>query len=98
MVAHHTITGCNLRPADTFATGTVSGPFENPHSEASLIEASRAGRQPILLDAEKGGKAQTRTFLEDGDEVRITGSAFDSVSKLHIGFGECTGQILPARV
>lgn len=96
MVAHHTITGCNLRPADTFATGTVSGPFEEPHSEASLIEACKAGRQPIPLVSAKGGETQTRTFLEDGDEVKITGAAYDPDSKLHIGFGECTGRLLPA--
>ncbi|CBQ73808.1 related to fumarylacetoacetate hydrolase [Sporisorium reilianum SRZ2] len=96
MVAHHTVTGCNLRAADTFATGTVSGPFDEEHSEASLIEACKAGRKPIPLVAAKGAEAQTRTFLEDGDEVRITGSAYDAQSKLHIGFGECTGQLLPA--
>ncbi|KAJ9479906.1 Fumarylacetoacetase [Pseudozyma hubeiensis] len=96
MIAHHTVTGCNLRAADTFATGTVSGPFEDPHSEASLIEACKAGRRPIPLVTPKGGEAQTRTFLEDGDEIRITGSAYDADSKLHIGFGECTGQLLPA--
>lgn len=96
MVAHHTVTGCNLRPADTFATGTVSGPFEEPYSEASLIEACKAGRQPIPLKTAKGGEVQTRTFLKDGDEVKITASAYDPDSKLHIGFGECTGQLWPA--
>ncbi|SPO25638.1 related to fumarylacetoacetate hydrolase [Ustilago trichophora] len=96
MVAHHTITGCNLRPADVFATGTVSGPFDEPYSEASLIEACRAGRQPISLMTAKGGPKQTRTFLEDGDEVKIIGSAYHPDSKLHIGFGECAGQLLPA--
>lgn len=24
-VAHHTVTGCNLRPGDLLATGTISG-------------------------------------------------------------------------
>ncbi|GAC73211.1 fumarylacetoacetase [Moesziomyces antarcticus T-34] len=97
MVAHHTITGCNLKPADTFATGTCSGPFDEPHSEASLIEACKAGRQPIPLDSAKGSTAtETRCFLLDGDEVKILGHAFDPESKLHIGLGECTGQILPA--
>ena len=97
MVAHHTITGCNLRAADTFATGTVSGPFEDAHSEASLIEACKAGRQPIQLNSAKvSGETQTRCFLEDGDEVRMTGFAYDPDSKLHIGLGECSGQLLPA--
>lgn len=96
MVAHHTITGCNLRPADVLATGTVSGPLDEAHSEASLIEACRAGRQPIPLVPAKGMAVQTRTFLQDGDEVKIVGSAYDPDSKLHIGFGECAGQLLPA--
>lgn len=96
MVAHHTITGCNLRAADTLATGTVSGPFEDDNSEASLIEACKAGRKPIQLQAGKGGEAQTRCFLEDGDEVKITGHAYDPDSKLCIGLGECSGQVLPA--
>ncbi|TKY87869.1 hypothetical protein EX895_003450 [Sporisorium graminicola] len=98
MVAHHSVTGCNLRAADTLATGTVSGPFEQPKSEASLIEACKAGSQPIQLDVTKGAEAQTRCFLEDGDEVKITGFAYHPESKLHIGLGECSGQVLPALV
>lgn len=96
MVAHHTVTGCNLRAADTFATGTVSGPFEEEHSEALLIEACKAGRKPIPLAARKGVEAETRCFLEDGDEVKIVGYAFDAESKLRIGLRECSGQLLPA--
>lgn len=96
MVAHHIITGRNLETADVFAIGTVSGPFEEPHSEASLIEACKAGRQPITLVTTTGENAQTRTFLEDGDEIKITGSAYDPDSKLQIGFGECIRQLLPA--
>lgn len=35
-------------------------------------------------------------FLQDGDEVKITGQAGkDKELGYHIGFGECSGKILP---
>lgn len=36
MIAHHTSNGCNLRPGDLLATGTISGP--EPGSEGCLLE------------------------------------------------------------
>ncbi|MGH3258642.1 MAG: fumarylacetoacetase, partial [Streptosporangiaceae bacterium] len=36
-----------------------------------------------------------RTFLEDGDEVTITATA-PGAGGTRVGFGEVTGQILPA--
>ena len=39
-LAHHTVNGCNLRPGDLLASGTISGP--TPDSYGSLLELSVA--------------------------------------------------------
>jgi fumarylacetoacetase len=38
-----------------------------------------------------------RHFLEDGDELNITGYC-QSLDGWRIGFGDCAGKILPARI
>ena len=86
-IAHHTVNGCNLRTGDLLATGTISGPRED--SYGSLLELSWSGQKRIQL---KDG--QERTFLNDGDEVRISG--FAQGPGYRVGFGECSGVILPA--
>lgn len=88
MVAHHTIGGCNLRVGDLFGSGTISGTDE--HSRGSMLEQNMGGKQPIKLS---GG--QTRMFLEDGDIITIRGVCGSEKDGL-VGFGECTGAILPA--
>ncbi|XP_005858343.2 PREDICTED: fumarylacetoacetase, partial [Myotis brandtii] len=65
-LTHHSVNGCNLRPGDLLASGTISGP--EPESFGSMLELSWRGTQPIEL-----GNGQTRRFLQDGDEVIITG-------------------------
>lgn len=40
-MAHHTVTGCNLRTGDLLGSGTISGPEEN--SYGSLLELSWNG-------------------------------------------------------
>ena len=62
LVAHHTCGGCNLLPGDIFGSGTISGPTEEGYG--SLSELSQAGTRTITLH-----NGETRTFLEDGDEV-----------------------------
>jgi fumarylacetoacetase len=88
MIAHHTSNGCNLRPGDLFGSGTVSGPSE--HERGCLLELTSRGAHPLLLpDGER------RTFLEDGDEVTL--HAFcERDGFRRIGFGTCTGRIVPA--
>ena len=88
LTAHHASNGCNLQPGDLFGTGTLSGP--TPDSAGSLLELSRGGRAPITLPS-----GETRRFLEDGDTVRICARASRS-GFAPIGFGPCTGTILPA--
>jgi len=86
MVTHHTMNGCNLRPGDLLASGTVSGP--SPDSLGCLLELTRRGAQPIALP---GG--ETRAFLQDGDEVTLTAfCAREGAAR--IGFGECRGRIM----
>ncbi|KAF3451807.1 hypothetical protein FNV43_RR07903 [Rhamnella rubrinervis] len=64
-LAQHTINGCNLMPGDVLATGTICGP--EPESLGCLLELTWNGQRPLSLNG------TTRTFLEDGDEVIITG-------------------------
>jgi len=90
MIAHHASNGCNLEPGDLLASGTVSGP--TPDSLGSLLEISKGGREAVTLP---GG--ETRTFLEDGDKIILRG-ACSAPGYRRIGFGECRGVILPARV
>ncbi|MGL6043889.1 MAG: fumarylacetoacetase, partial [Sandaracinobacteroides sp.] len=86
MVAHHTSGGCNLMAGDLFGTGTISG--ETDGSEGSLLELTEGGRKPVTLP---GG--ETRTFLQDGDSLRISAEARRS-GYATIGFGDCSGQII----
>jgi len=88
MVTHHTSNGCNLQPGDLLGTGTLSGPTAG--SEGSLLELSRGGTAPITLP-----NAETRTFLEDGDEITLAARAHRRGAAT-IGFGECVGVVQPA--
>jgi fumarylacetoacetase len=85
-VAHHTVNGCNLRPGDLLASGTISGP--TPDSYGSLLELSWRGSRPINVGGE------TRTFLRDGD--RVTMAAWCQGDGYRVGFGSVTARILPA--
>ena len=89
MVAHHTVSGCNLQPGDLIGTGTQSGPGEG--EAAALIEQSVGGKQPVSL-----GNGETRSFLEDGDTV-ILRAWCERAGFARIGFGECRGTVLAAR-
>jgi fumarylacetoacetase len=91
LLAHHTSNGCNLRPGDLLATGTVSGPEEG--AEGCLLE-KRLSAEPLRLP-----NGEVRTFLEDGDEITLRAQA-KSPGLPRIGFGACTGRIYgrPKRV
>jgi fumarylacetoacetase len=90
LVAHHTSNGCNLRPGDLFGSGTLSGP--DPGQGGSLMELTTGGKQPLSLT---GG--EQRTFLEDGDTVTLRAYC-ERAGHRRIGFGECSGTVLAARV
>ena len=87
IIAHHASNGCNLRPGDLLASGTVSGPSED--SRGCLLELTWRGTRPVTLP---GG--EVRRFLEDGDEVILQGHCRRD-GAVPIGFGECRGRILP---
>jgi len=88
MFTHHASNGCNLRPGDLFASGTISGPSKD--SRGCLLELTRRGAEPLLLPS-----GETRKFLEDGDEVILRASC-SRPGAARIGFGECRGVVLPA--
>jgi fumarylacetoacetase len=87
LLTHHTSNGCNLRPGDLLATGTISGPGDG--SEGCMLE-KKIRREPIHLPS-----GELRSFLEDGDQVVFR--AFTRMPGLpRIGFGECIGTIVGA--
>ena len=85
LVAQQTVNGCNVNTGDVLATGTVSGKGTNEHG--CLLEMTKGGKVEFILS-----DGQKRTYLENGDIVRMTGYAGPGV-----GFGDCTGLIVPAR-
>ena len=87
-LAHQTITGCNIRSGDLYASGTISG--EEEDSYGSLLELTWKGENPLILP-----NGEERKFLEDGDRVTISGYA--EADNYRIGFGEVTGTVLPPR-
>ena len=88
MVAHHTVNGCNLQPGDLFGSGTQSGP--DPGQGGSMLELSAGGKEPLAL-----ANGEMRSFLEDGDTVILRGHC-ERAGHRRIGFGDCTGTIVPA--
>lgn len=87
-VAHHTINGCNLRPGDLLASGTISGPTSD--SLGCLLELTSGGTQPVVLP-----DGEVRRFLEDHDRITLTG--WCQGPDYRVGFGEVTGKVLPAK-
>ena len=88
MLAHHTSTGCAMRPGDLLGSGTVSGPEKV--NRGSLLELSWRGTEPIDLP-----DGTQRKFLQDGDEVTM--AAFcEAGGATRIGLGQCSAVILPA--
>lgn len=85
MLVHHASNGCNLRTGDLIASGTVSGP--SAESRGCMLELTQRGRTPVTLPT-----GETRSFLEDGDEVSLHGWC-ERPGFRRIGFGECRGAI-----
>jgi fumarylacetoacetase len=88
MLAHLTVNGASTRTGDLFASGTVSGPDRD--QGGCLLELSWDGAEPLVL-----ADGSVRSYLVDGDEVAI-GATAPAAGGTRIGFGEVTGQILPA--
>ncbi len=86
LITHHTSNGCNLRPGDLLASGTVSG--AEKENRGCLLELTWRGSEPLELPS-----GEQRRFLEDGDEVIFRGYC-QREGFARIGFGECRGRIL----
>jgi fumarylacetoacetase len=85
LVAHHTVNGCNLRPGDLLGSGTLSS--EARETFGSMLELSDGGKNPLVL-----ANGETRSFLEDGDEVIMTAHT-ERDGFRSIGFGECRARV-----
>lgn len=88
MLTHHASNGCNLRPGDLLASGTVSG--ADKKACGSLLELTSRGQEPVMLPT-----GEQRKFLEDGDEVILRGFC-ERDGFRRIGLGDCRGTIQPA--
>ncbi len=88
MLTHHASNGCNLRPGDLLASGTVSG--REKDSRGCLLELTWRGSDPLVLPT-----GEPRKFLADGDEVILRGYC-EREGAVRIGFGECRGLVEPA--
>jgi fumarylacetoacetase len=88
MLAHHASNGCNIRPGDIMASGTLSGPGGD--ALGCMLELTKRGSEPAKL-----GNGEERRFLEDGDEIIMRGRC-ERAGQVGIGFGEVRGTVLPA--
>lgn len=86
-LAHHTTAGGPMNVGDLLGSGTISGATKP--ERGSLLELSWGGKEPLTLDS-----GETRTFLEDGDTLALTGAA--KGDGYTIGFGSCSGTVMPA--
>ncbi len=86
-LAHHSTSGCPMNTGDLLGSGTISGPTKP--ERGSLLELSWGGKEPLMLDT-----GETRTFIEDGDTLTLTGEA--KGEGYTIGFGDCVGTVVPA--
>ncbi|WP_040604284.1 fumarylacetoacetase [Sagittula stellata] len=86
-LAHHTTSGCPMNTGDMLGSGTISGPEKG--QRGALLEMSWGGKEPVTLDT-----GETRSFVEDGDTLTLRGHA--QGDGYRVGFGACTGKVLPA--
>lgn len=86
-LTHHASSGCAMSAGDLLGSGTISGPEKS--ERGSLLELSWGGKEPLTLDS-----GETRSFIEDGDTLTLTGAA--KGDGYQIGFGNCTGTVKPA--
>jgi fumarylacetoacetase len=85
-ISHHTVTGCPLRTGDLMASGTISGPEVGGYG--SMLELAWNGTQPIDVQGE------LRSFIHDGDSVRMSGCCYGE--DYVIGFGSLENTIKSA--
>lgn len=81
-ITHHTANGCNLRVGDILGSGTIS----DEKAKGSLLELTFNGETPIVVNNEE------RTFLRNGDCVKLSGYAFKNGKR--VGFGNAIGKLI----
>lgn len=86
-LTHHASSGCAMNAGDLLGSGTISGAEKS--QRGSLLELSWGGKEPITL-----ADGSERSFINDGDTMILTGHA--AGDGYRIGFGACSGKILPA--
>jgi fumarylacetoacetase len=86
-LAHHTVSGCNVRIGDLMGSGTISGAAHD--SFGSLLELSWNGQRPLML-----ADGSRRAFLHDGDEVVMRG--WCQGKGYRVGFGQVDGLVMAA--
>jgi len=87
-LAHHSVTGCTMKAGDLLGSGTISG--TEPDSFGSMLELCWKGTREVKVGD------QVRKFLQDGDTVTMQGVCSKADGQARIGFGDCSGTILPA--
>ncbi|MFQ3355701.1 MAG: fumarylacetoacetase [Paracoccaceae bacterium] len=88
-LAHHTTSGCPMNSGDLLGSGTISG--SQKLERGSMLELSWGGREPLTLE-----NGEVRSFLEDFDTLTLCALARNE--HITIGFGKCTGTLLPALI
>jgi len=88
-LTHHTVNGCNVRSGDMMGSGTISGPTKD--SYGSMLELTWRGQNPLKLN-----DGTERKFINDGDTIVMR--AYCEKNGFRIGFGDCRGKVLPARL
>nr|WP_221378282.1 fumarylacetoacetate hydrolase family protein [Actinoplanes polyasparticus] len=85
-LAHLTSNGAAVRTGDLYASGTVSGPERD--QAGSFLELTWNGTEQVKL-----ADGTRRGFLEDGDHVRIAGTA-RSAAGTEISLGSVSGTVV----
>lgn len=88
-LVHHSVTGCVMNPGDVLGSGTISG--ETDAAFGSMLELSWKGSKEVPVGSE------VRKFLKDGDTVIMQGWCTQAASTGRVGFGDCSGKVLPAK-
>ncbi len=86
---YHTSSGCPMRVGDLLGSGTISGPAHA--NRGPCLNSVEWGKRPIKL-----ANGDTRSFIEDGDIITISGCS--SCIDYKIGFGQSVGRVVGATI
>lgn len=96
-LTHHSAGGCPMKPGDLLGSGTISG--KTTDSFGSMLELcsyskdykeKKAWAFPYTLT-----DGSTRKCIQDGDTITMQG--YCEKGDLFLGFGDCTGLVLPPK-